>query len=154
MNGQWHDVVIRWERLATSNGELTLKVDGQVIFDKVPTSGFNPAATDRFAFTSRTGFYMADILIDDVSVRPLFSLPLDPGPLLIRRLPNVDPDLGVFSLRWGSAAGRNHRMESSVDLNDWSPLLNRAGVDGFDFVTIILSLEDDPKTFYRVVREE
>jgi subtilisin family serine protease len=153
VNGQWHDVVIRWERLATSNGELTLKVDGQVIFDKVPTSGFNPAATDRFAFTSRTGFYMADILIDDVSVRPLFSLPLDPGPLLIRRLPNVDPDLGVFSLRWGSVAGRNHRMDSSVDLNDWSPVLNRAGVDGFDFVTIILSLEDDPKTFYRVVRE-
>ena len=96
VDGQWHAVKIRWEKTATTSGALTLIVDGVVLFDALPTPGFNANATDRFVFTARTGAYAADILIDDVLVRPLFTSPFPLDPLTFRRSFNADPNLGVF----------------------------------------------------------
>lgn len=153
VDGAWHPVRIRWEKTATSNGLLTVTVDGVEIFKQLPTLGFNPSVTDRFVFTAFTGALTADILIDDVSVKPLFTYPFPVGPMTIRSVPNASPGIGVFPMRWGSVPGRNHRLESSTDLLTWTTEQTRTGVDGFDFVTIVTNTSTRPKCFYRVVRE-
>jgi hypothetical protein len=153
VDGQWHAVKIRWEKTAVANGLLTLTVDGVALFDGLPTPGFTATPTDRFVFTAFTGAYAADILLDDVSVRPLFTSPFPLDPVLIRRTPNANPNLGTFPLRWGSVPGRNHRVEFSDDLVIWQTAATFAGLDGFDFLTPIVTFSSTPKRFYRVVRE-
>jgi len=49
--------------------------------------------------------------------------------------------------------GHNHRVEFSTDLVNWQPIFNRAGIDGFDFLTSIVGFISYPKGFYRVIRE-
>jgi len=36
---------------------------------------------------------------------------------------------------------------------NWQPIFNRAGIDGFDFLTSIVGFISYPKGFYRVIRE-
>ncbi len=153
VDGQWHAVKIRWEKSAVASGALTLTVDGVTLFDGLATPGFTAAVTDRFVFTAFTGAYAADVLIDDVLVRPLFTSPFPLDPLTIRRTLTGNPDLSLFPLRWGSVPSRNHRIESSTDLATWQPLTTRPGLDGFDFLTPVATFSTTPKTFYRVIRE-
>jgi hypothetical protein len=153
VDGQWHAVHIRWEKTAVANGELSLTVDGVPLFASLATPGFTATAADRFAFTAFTGGYTVDVLLDDVRVRPLVTSPFPLDPVLIRRTPNPDPYVGIFPLRWGSVAGRNHRVEFSGDLATWQTLRTFPGVDGFDFLTPVVGLRTTPEGFYRIIRE-
>lgn len=72
-DGVTRTAVIRW-----ANNAVTLSVDGEDIFTEVPTPGFSPAATDRFAFAARTGGLFEDLFIDNLVI--LAPVPMDVGP--------------------------------------------------------------------------
>jgi hypothetical protein len=152
VDGQWHAVVIRWERTGTGGGLLTLTVDGTALFNQLFTGSFNPDGSERFVFTGRTGGLSADILLDDVQVTPLQTPPYDIEPFRMRRLSSPSPTVGAFGMSWASSLGFNYELQTSSDLTNWTTLFTRPGVEGIDGVTLIVSFTDHPKQFYRVVR--
>lgn len=72
VDGMVHNATILW-----SGGAATLVVDEDIIFSGVPTVGFAPAATDRFAFAARTGGATEDLFIDNLIIQA--PIPGSPG---------------------------------------------------------------------------
>jgi len=156
VDGTWHEAIIRWEPYAFSASQLSLWVDDEVVFKDLDITGFRPEVSDRFGFTSRTGFYTADVLVDDVEIRPLVTspFPLDPLKLVIKPFSSTGQLLYV---RWGSVPGHDYRLETTRDYvanPDWEVLSTRTGRDGYDYSTIINNKETRPTTYIRVHREE
>jgi hypothetical protein len=62
-NGRWQQVEVRW-----MPNHLTLRVDGALKFDRVPTRGFVPTSQDGIAFSATSIGLSQRVLIDDVVI--------------------------------------------------------------------------------------
>jgi hypothetical protein len=62
-NGRWQQVEVRWVP-----NRLTLRVDGALKFDRLPTGGFVPTSQDGLAFSATNIGLSQRVLIDDIDI--------------------------------------------------------------------------------------
>ena len=63
-DGIWHNVTVQW----FPHSGLTLSMDGETIFDQLPTPGFLATPDDMLAFSAYTGGLSQQVLIDNIMV--------------------------------------------------------------------------------------
>ncbi|HUF60822.1 MAG TPA: LamG-like jellyroll fold domain-containing protein, partial [Verrucomicrobiales bacterium] len=74
VDGEWHAVTIAW-CANEGGGRITVLVDGNLLFENVPTPGFTPQAGDIFAFSARTGGATETLLLDNVRIQSPLPAP-------------------------------------------------------------------------------
>jgi hypothetical protein len=62
-NGRWQQVEVVW-----MPDHLTLRVDGALKFDRVPTGGFVPTSQDGLAFSAMNIGLSQRVIIDDIDI--------------------------------------------------------------------------------------
>ncbi len=67
-DGSVHQVEVLWFRTGDADGILTVNIDGEPLYEELPTPDFDPQADYRFAFAARTGGATETLRIDNVTI--------------------------------------------------------------------------------------
>ena len=67
-DGSTRQVEVLWFRTGTEDGLVTVSVDGEALYEDLPTPGFDPGAQYRFAFAARTGDATETLQLDNVNI--------------------------------------------------------------------------------------
>ena len=112
-DGQFRPVEITWFKTGDDTGVFSLSVDGEVFYDNLPTPGFMPEPSYRFAFGARTGGAFETVQIDNLNVQTGTE---DPNLFVTSKVNSgvVQPDSGVQSLQ---VSLRNTGTETPIDLS-------------------------------------
>ena len=96
-DGQFRPVEISWFKTGEDTGVFSLTVDGEVFYDNLPTPGFAPEPSYRFAYAARTGGAFETVQIDNLNVQTGTE---DPNLFATSKVNSgvVQPDSGVQAL--------------------------------------------------------
>jgi len=149
-NGFYTRVTIEFLTAPGKSGTLTMTVNNEKIFDKVPVN-YTPSPTDVFAFTGRTGFYTELAVIDNVTVEPLTKKP--PSNLVAGQA-SRNGGLLIQSINWSSEAGGIYDVYVSYDLTNWAFSTTVTASGATQGLTNISDPVARPRIFYRVERQQ
>lgn len=154
-DGQSRPVEISWTKGADGVGLLTLRVDGEVFYENLPTPDLEPDANFRFGFAARTGGAFETVKIDNLVVTAGGGDGGDGGGGDDDRFASLSdvlfvvPDGGAAgegAIRFSLPDGVSADIEYSTDLMVWEVIAN--GVTG-EFEESDAARTGDPEGYYR-----
>ena len=113
-DGQFRPVEISWFKTGDDTGVFSLTVNGEVFYENLPTPGFTPEPSYRFAYGARTGGAYETVQIDNLNIQTGTE---DPNLFATSKVNSgvVQPDSGVQVLE---ISLRNTGTETPLSISE------------------------------------